>query len=436
MINKLIAQNIFQQRFDDVSGLRNAHKFISLLVPYLFIAYFVALGTTSNLDGTFSGVILILGLWLLFIKIYAVPPVIKITLIIGMLLFFMALAHATLDDNLEMLFKFQFANLRNMIFLPLIALVIMHAQLSMQSVWRIIVLAGSYTVFYSILVLIEQPKRSEGLLSEAIVLGNIAMMFALLSLVAFFGLQGRWWKLLAMIVVLFGMTLSMLSGTRAGLVAMLITGLVLLWSFYGVERRNFLITLGVFVFIAIFTALFWEHIPVQQRVIVAFNQLELYFEGNSNSSVGARLDMWKIGLLAFLEQPIFGWGTTPYKEVFIDYVNSGVVNFELNAEETGFAQPHNDYILVLFHFGLVGLLLVLSFIFYPAMVFIKAITQAKQQKDLQLLYFALTGLVAIEVLLDFMMFNLAFMNKIFYVYSVVILMVLFVLSPRLGMQKN
>lgn len=428
MFKAILNKNLFAQNLEEQFKSNGSfNTFILMIVPFLIVGYFISMGVTSQLENTFAGLLIVFGIFFLIKNKPLFAKELKILLSIGLALFAMVFLQAWIGNDLNMLFKFQFANLRNMLILPFIVAVILSLNLTMQSVWRVIILSGLYTIVYSVLVVIEQPQRGEGLLSEAIVIGNMAMMIALLSLIAAFGVSGKIWKALAITVFFGGITLSMLSGTRTGLVAFVITGLLLLWSFYGSHKRNFYVTLGLFVLFGLITILFWEHIPVQKRVMVGIHQYQMYIDGNSNTSVGARLDMWKIGLLAFFENPLLGWGTTPFKETFIEYVNNGAVNFVLSEKYSGYAQPHNDYILLLYHFGAVGFLLAMSFILYPAIFFIKQIRKAKRKEDFEVLYFALTGLVATEVLLDFMMFNLAFMNKIFYVYVIVVLMVLAVL---------
>ena len=400
-------------------------------VPFLLIAYFVSLGVASAADNLFGTLMLLLGLAVLLQKKgIAAPSSVKVMYYTGMALFAMVVVHAIVGNNIEMLFKFQFENLRNMLILPLIAVLLSVVRFNAQGVWRLIVLAGLYTTVLAGIVLIEQTPRGAGVLSEAIVVGNIGMLFGLLSLVAFFGLQGKKWKGLALLVFVSGIMLSVLSQTRAGWVAFIIAIFLLMWAFWGIKRKTFFAMLAGAVVFVIALWLFWERLPIEGRIMQAVTDIERYFEGNSNSSVGARLDMWKIALHAFTEHPVFGWGVTPFKETFVSYLNQGVGSFNLSAGQDGFAQPHNDYMFLLYHFGLVGFGLALALLLYPAFVLIKKLRQAKMQQNYEAVYLALTGLIAIEALLDFMMFNLALMNKIFYVAVIVVFMVLFALHSQ------
>jgi O-antigen ligase len=401
------------------------------VVPFLLIAFFVSLGVASASDNLFGTIMLLLGLAVLIQKKgIAAPSSVKVMYYTGIALFAMVVVHAIVGNNIEMLFKFQFENLRNMLILPLIAVLLSVVRFNAQGVWRLIVLAGLYTVVMVGAILIEQPARGTGVLSEAIVVGNLGMLFGLLSLVAVLGLQGKWWKTLALLVFVSGVMLSMLSQTRAGWVAFIIAIFLLMWAFWGIKRKTFFVVLTGVVVFTIGMWLFWDRLPIEGRIMQAVMDIERYFEGNSNSSVGARLDMWKITLHAFTEYPVFGWGVTPFKETFVNYLNQGVGSFNLSAGDDGFAQPHNDYMFLLYHFGLVGLGLALTLLLFPVYVLLKIVKQAKNEQNYERVYLALTGLIAIEALLDFMMFNLALMNKIFYVAVIVVFMVLFALHSQ------
>jgi len=212
--------------------------------------------------------------------------------------------------------------------------------------------------------------------------------------------------------------------TRAGWVAFLIAVILLAWTFWQVNRRNFYSLMACFSLLTLLLVIFWSQLPIERRIMQAISDIHLYIEGFSNTSVGARFDMWVIAFNAFLEKPIFGWGVTPFKETFLVYIEKDLVNFQIPAGSDGFAQPHNDYMFLLYHFGLVGFLLAMSIIFYPAYLFIKHINKYKKTNHEQV-YHALTGLVVIEALLDFMLFNLALMNKIFYVAIVLVFMILY-----------
>ena len=334
--------------FNQEENSVNNHFVFWLISPFILIGYFITLGLTSDLSNTFAGLIILMGIFLLGKQNRSnFPKPYWVMLFLGLMLFLMAVSHVIYSNDFDMFFKFQFDTLKNMLALPFIAAVIVNMKPSFQSVWRIIVLSAVYTLIYSILVIIESPARGQGLLDEPIVIGNLGMMFGLLSLVAILGLNGRYWKLLALVTFLSGFTLSILSGTRAGWTAVVVTGLLFLWVFYSFDRKKFLVSLAAILLVILGVVVFWNALPIEARIIQASNDIKSYLDGISNTSVGSRLDMWQVGLTAFIDKPIFGWGTIPFRETFVAYTMQGVGHYNLNINPRGFAQPHNDYVFML-----------------------------------------------------------------------------------------
>lgn len=406
---------------------------IYLFFPFLLISYFIGIGSGTSVDDHIAPAILLLGLALL-IKNRATfaPKEVRIIYILGGVLAIMSILHAFLGNDMYMLFKLQFAKLRNMLMLPMLAALLIVLRLNAQAIWRLILLAGSYTTVLVVLILIEEPIRGEGLFKEVIVMGNLGMLFGLLALVALLGVKGAGWKILAVVVFLSGVGLSFLSGTRGGWLALIIGYIVLIWGLWGVNRVRFNLLVGLLIATFLAVYLLWEYLPIQSRIEAAFRDVDMYFEGNSNTSLGGRFDLWKVAFTAFLEKPVFGWGVVPYRQMFVEYANAGLINFDLSLAsghvKNGYIQPHNDYLLILYYFGLVGFTLVMSLLFYPVWVLVKAMRKAKKEGEEERVYLALTGLIVIESLMEFMLSNVALMNEIFYVVIFIVFLVLIALS--------
>lgn len=82
------------------------------------------------------------------------------------------------------------------------------------------------------------------------------------------------------------------------------------------------------------------------RLQEGFNDLLLFQAGQSKTSLGIRLELWKLGFSAFGDHPIFGWGRLP----FLHILEAGH-QFPLNYVATHF---HNDMVNVLVTGGLVS----------------------------------------------------------------------------------
>ena len=104
---------------------------------------------------------------------------------------------------------------------------------------------------------------------------------------------------------------------------------------------------------------YWFIDVVNQRIGLIFSDISLFSSGVTNTSIGARLLMWKASLKLFLSHPVFGVGTGGYKTALAELVSSGALPSFIRK----FNQPHNMYFFTLVTNGLVGFSALL-FIFY------------------------------------------------------------------------
>ena len=109
-----------------------------------------------------------------------------------------------------------------------------------------------------------------------------------------------------------GLNGSFLSGSRGGWI-----GLPFVFFFlYRVYRSFFstkvkVIGLIITCFLVI-TAFNLPQLGIEYRVHQAFNELISYEAGNVNSSIGARLEMWKGTAILISEKPLMGWSKEGY----------------------------------------------------------------------------------------------------------------------------
>jgi len=95
------------------------------------------------------------------------------------------------------------------------------------------------------------------------------------------------------------------------------------------------------------------------RSMEIINNTEQYYKNGSNleTSEGQRLDMWKNSLSAIIKAPILGYGVGSMQNV---YKNEG------GLIAGGVSQPHQQYLFWWVEFGLIGLLIMLSFFYILA----------------------------------------------------------------------
>ena len=85
------------------------------------------------------------------------------------------------------------------------------------------------------------------------------------------------------------------------------------------------------------------------RLQEGVNDIVKYQSGNSNSSWGIRLELWKLSINAFMAKPLFGWGTQPFYEL----VNNG---FKFPVMSFYVRHFHSDFFNMLVTGGIVGIL--------------------------------------------------------------------------------
>jgi len=330
------------------------------------------------------------------------------------------------------LFSYQFEVFRNLLLLPVIFSALLSVKITQKEVILLVVLVGSYTFFYALAVFWQAPVRSSGLLTGVIQRGNLAVIYAILALVFIYSSPYRWQKVVAFITFISGIVLSMQTGSKGGWLALIISfsTLFILFSLY--ERRQLILLVFKVISLVVVLFLLWNFLPVQGRLESALKGLIGYFshDGFIDGSVGARLEIWKatiIGIQNFdLLTLLFGQGFMSFMAYFEQAQLAGVTRLSLLA-----SHPHNDFLKIVFEFGLIGLLCFSAIFIYPMILFFKAF---KEKHDF---YHALAGVLLIEMLLEFMLTDSAvFTKQLFYTYLFLIFLLLISLKSTPQAQKS
>lgn len=177
-------------------------------------------------------------------------------------------------------------------------------------------------------------------------------------------------KIYKAIGLVLGVTMSLLSQSRAGWIAAIIMTFV--WLIMNRKIISFKkITMVFFIFLVIFSALYFFVDLVKFRIDLAITEaLNWYNQTQSVSSVGIRLTMWKISLHLFSLNPWLGYG---------DFSSLPVLN---DAYITSFADPesiqtilccgpHNEIAANAIKTGIFGICALLMTYFIPMYVFLQ-----------------------------------------------------------------
>ncbi|MDG6777380.1 O-antigen ligase family protein [Thiomicrorhabdus sp. zzn3] len=292
--------------------------------------------------------------------------------------------------------------------------------------FKALVVSGFFLFVWVVLVLIEQPHRSRGLLEDPIQRGNLAMLLGIMSLVAFFYFK-RGWRFLALVAFLSGVVLSILSESRGGWLALIISVITILLVLRRLDDKDFKLGVGLILIFGSIFLLFLEQTPVPSRLERAWLDISTYFSGeNLNTSLGARFEMWKVALLAFIEKPVFGWGFDSFNAVYNHYFEAHEAIKPSKA--SGWGQPHNDYLQFLVETGVIGFGLLMIFLLYPLKVYFNALILGLKQNQRRLVFVALLGIVMLECLLEFMLSdrNFTFRHTLYFFVTVNVMCLMFI----------
>jgi len=104
-------------------------------------------------------------------------------------------------------------------------------------------------------------------------------------------------------------------------------------------------------------------------------------EKSKKGSIGARLDMWKMGIYAFIEHPISGWNLNELDEYKKELADKGIVSHEF----IGFSHFHNQFIDELAKKGILGGVAIFGIFLVPLCSFYRKQKRFSKNKKVKLL---------------------------------------------------
>ena len=235
--------------------------------------------------------------------------------------------------------------------------------------------------------------------TNAIQFGNLSMLLGV------FCLAGLGWAstlkkyktfffCLLVVGAFCGLNGSFLSGSRGGWI-----GLPFVFFFLYRVYRSFFSTkvkvIGLIVTcILAITAFNLPQLAIKDRVNEAFNELISYGAGNVNSSIGARLEMWKGTAILISEKPLMGWTKERYIQAKRELGEQGIIQ---GVAATQFSHAHNELLDRQVKHGLLGLLTLLALYAAPIIAF----SAYLRHKDLAKRSLAVAGVLLPFVFIDF-----------------------------------
>ncbi len=209
--------------------------------------------------------------------------------------------------------------------------------------------------------------------------GNIIGAMLLLSL-AMISKESLIENLFTFFAFFAGILAIIASGTRGAWIGFLLTLLVYIWIYYkNGELKSFIKFIGLFLLVVIFTMNFVKLTSVENRVLLAKQQVESWLSGKDvNSSVSVRMEMWSASLKQVnTNLPLTGFG---YRN--INPVISKQASKQAQSQIEQYNHVHNAYLNHLVSEGVFGLIAILALLFAPLRIFVANIKSKKTNETI------------------------------------------------------
>ena len=226
-----------------------------------------------------------------------------------------------------------------------------------------------------------------------IIMGNMAVFFSALVFVgALLSDNGGKLYVFAGLSILAGLYTGLLSGTRTAWLFVPLIVSCLLWMYRKrLSNRSWKVIVCCII-VSIFFVSYLRPQKLTQGFKEVWSDLERFQqEEDTNTSLGARLVMWRNSLLIFKDSPLFGTGIGDFKNDSLVLLKKGLSyknDFAVNQKNA-----HNLYFQLLAEGGLIGLLILVVVLFLLPFVLLYNLWQ--NASDPYLHYYSLSGLIGI-----------------------------------------
>lgn len=212
--------------------------------------------------------------------------------------------------------------------------------------------------------------------------GDIAMSLGLFSFIIalyLFDIKKNRFALVTAIAGLFGVLASVLSFARGGWVGVPLIFVFVLYMYRNMISKKLLSAIVLSILVGGISLSTNEQFV--GRILDVKNNLSHYSQNSKDGSIGARLDMWKMGVDAFIEHPISGWSLKALDEYKKSLADKGIVSREF----TVYSHLHNQFIDELAKKGLLGGVAILGIFLVPLCSFYRKQKKFLNNKKIKLL---------------------------------------------------
>jgi len=263
-----------------------------------------------------------------------------------------------------------------------------------------------------------------------ILYGDLSICLAFLSLLGypFFNkLRFNYGKILSIAGFLGGMLGALLSTSRGSWLALpVLVGVLVCINRDKISSR--LLVAACCAPVVIFTVLYiMPHSMIKQRIDAIFVEVHGYFDHQeTQTSIGARFEMYRGAWMIFEKNPVFGAGTGTYEEEVLRLQETK----QIQALPEKFNQPHNEFLHVLATRGLVGFFAVAALFIFPLWYFLRA----RHYKTLS--YLSQAGIVLYVSYLEFAITESILNRMLSLMFFLIISSIVIVFLQQRGMREK
>lgn len=179
-------------------------------------------------------------------------------------------------------------------------------------------LGGMYALYTTWGMGHGRPWVMPGRSANAIQLGDLSGFFGLICWLQITVYWKRWSRLRVAVVLLcaaLGVLGSLLSQSRGGWLALALSTPILLWLIARCVSVTRAVGCAILLLVAMIPAGLFFGETVVQRVDLAMQEAQAYHDaGRVGTSIGQRLELWRVAWDMALEKPVTGWGLVGYTQ--------------------------------------------------------------------------------------------------------------------------
>lgn len=307
---------------------------------------------------------------------FSYPKEVKIYAWIVFLFFISILISSTLNDWTHNSYRRLGMEMKILVFVPFFLLISQYEDTRKWFIYSVPI-SGVILGVHGILDVLAFDAPYADSSYGKIITGDIAGLLVGLSGVILIYSKDKALRKICIVAMILATITCILSTSRNGWLVLAVNVLFLLFLSFRNNKKLFLVFMIVPV---VGGGISTSMMGSVSGLNTAIKEMKVYADVNernkinlTQSSIGFRLEQWRVTLIAFPDNPIFGVGPGNSGLVINDYIKKGVADPDLyhKGASTDMVHVHNQFLDTLLVQGIVGLILLLLILFYPAWVFLK-----------------------------------------------------------------